>query len=218
MRDLMTQTSSVLQTTPTCQHQYLETKNAWWNNLSCKKLNQFNQENLDLKLKQLLSTRQYFWSSTSGYQQKSVGRWRRGRLLLTAKFAGAINAATPATTTQSAGSGHTGLDTPVSKRTSTGYVLRMCNPPCSSLPSVTPVKCQTLLQPWRRGAPVTKRARNPQQPLRTTVFPQVNLQEVDKPNGRSYYLYWPLLFKLMLPPQPSIKEKENFTPSLKKSV
>ncbi len=58
MRDLMTQTSSILQITPTCQLQYWETER---NNLSCTKLNQFKDLNLKLSQpfdqKQLPSTR-----------------------------------------------------------------------------------------------------------------------------------------------------------------
>jgi hypothetical protein len=98
MRDLMTQTSSVLQITPTCQLQYSETER---NILPYSKLNQFKDLNLKLsqpfEQKQLPSTSscpqpaEYLWSSTPGYQQKPVQRWRRGRLLLTAEFAGAIN-------------------------------------------------------------------------------------------------------------------------------
>jgi len=48
------------------------------------------------------------------------------------------------------------------------------------------------------------------------VPPQGNLQE-EEPYRRSYYLYWSLSFKPSLTPQHPIKEKANFTSSLKKS-
>jgi hypothetical protein len=75
----MTQTSSVLQITPTCQLQYLETKK---NNLSYSKLNQFKDLNLKLSQpfdqKQLPSTRRIFlklkpWISTKTCWKMKTG-------------------------------------------------------------------------------------------------------------------------------------------------
>ena len=75
----MTQTSSVLQTTPTCQVQYSGTKR---NNLSYLKLNQFKDRNLKLNQqfdkKQLLSTRRIFsklnpWVSTKTCSKMKTG-------------------------------------------------------------------------------------------------------------------------------------------------
>ena len=75
----MTQTSSVLQTTPTCQVQYSGTKR---NNLSYSKLNQFKDLNLKLNQqfdqKQLLSTRRILsklnpWISTKTCSKMKTG-------------------------------------------------------------------------------------------------------------------------------------------------
>jgi hypothetical protein len=75
----MTQTSLVLQITPTCQLQYSETER---NNLSCLKLNQFKDLNLKLSQpfdqKQLPSTRQIFlklnpWISTKTCLKMKTG-------------------------------------------------------------------------------------------------------------------------------------------------
>jgi hypothetical protein len=79
MRDLMTQTSSVVQTTPTCQLQYSETER---NNLSYSKINQFKDLNLKLSQpfdqKQLPSTRRIFsklnpWISTKTCSKMKTG-------------------------------------------------------------------------------------------------------------------------------------------------
>ncbi len=75
----MTQTSSVLQITPTCQLQYSGTKR---NNLSYLKLNQFKDLNLKLNQqfdqKQLPLTRQIFsklnpWISTKTCSKMKTG-------------------------------------------------------------------------------------------------------------------------------------------------
>jgi hypothetical protein len=51
----------------------------------------------------------------------------------------------------------------------------------------------------------------------TTTQPQENVQEVEEPYGRSYYLSWSLS-RPTLSPQNTIKEKANSISSLKKLV
>ena len=99
MRDPMTQTSSVLQTTPTYQHQYLETKNVWRTTCldqsstsSTKRTSTWSSTSRSTR-SSCSQPAKYSRSSTSWYQQKSIPRWRWGRLLLMAEFAGTINAA-----------------------------------------------------------------------------------------------------------------------------
>jgi len=212
MRDLMT---------PTFQLQYSETKNTWRNNLSWWKLNQ------PFDLKQFQPAK-YLRSSTPGYQQKPVRRWRPGIFLLTAEFAGAINV-------NSNEHSVSGRCTYWVGYTSINENLTwVCSQQCltsiahrSLLGRLSNVGLQRrrksllpgslLLQPWRCGALVSRRMRNPQQPLRTPVIPQENPQEVEEPYGRSYYLSWSLSSPTLSPQSP-IKEKANFILSLKKSV
>ena len=143
MKDLMIQTSSVLQTTPTCQHQYLETKNTWRNNLSWSKLNQFNRENLNLKLNQPFDLPNIFKAQPLDINE-ILFEDEDGEYFFSPPSSLAPSTP-PATSTQSAGGGHTGLGTPVSTRTPPGFVLSNVQPALLIAPFRAPVKCQTSM-------------------------------------------------------------------------
>ncbi len=183
MRDLMTQTSSVLQITPTCQLQYSETER---NNLPYSKLNQLKDLNLKLSQlfdqKQLPSTRRILsklnpWISTKTCWKMKTGTtsshrrvpWRHQRRQQRTLSQREV---------EILGWVHQYQQGP-----QLGLFSAMFNQHCSPPPSGTPVKCRTST-PMKE--PSSRRPSTPTVETRSSCLKPDEKPAATPPDYRSY--------------------------------